>query len=279
MQNFFKTEQEFSKIKTKMIKLGLIEIPILILILIVIQTNSYQFIEELIMLLIIAGFFIFPILVSQSLIWLSCKISRFRFFNIYLNFIIFILKEKESIKNELKYLENYFKNTFGEDLANSSIEYLTEKFNGNDDIYLKHISYDSKDIVQLLNTLIATATCENKLDENQKLKIYEVAKYLSFPKKTVDKIISKYIVIEPKYEEYTNYNYSKFYSKSKLSSAFETLGIPENSTLEQVKLAYRNLVKKHHPDRVAYLGEDAMLKAKEMFQKIQAAYEIIEKEF
>lgn len=47
---------------------------------------------------------------------------------------------------------------------------------------------------------------------------------------------------------------------------YEDLGITENATKEEIKKAYRELSKKHHPDKG---GGD------EMFQKISYAYEIL----
>jgi hypothetical protein len=51
------------------------------------------------------------------------------------------------------------------------------------------------------------------------------------------------------------------------SKWWETLGVPINSTVEQVKEAYRILVKKHHPDR----NGDA-----ELFHRIQEAFQQFE---
>jgi DnaJ like chaperone protein len=45
-----------------------------------------------------------------------------------------------------------------------------------------------------------------------------------------------------------------------------------------VKKAYREMAKKHHPDKVASLGEDIRKAATEKFQKVNAAYEEIRKQ-
>ncbi len=41
--------------------------------------------------------------------------------------------------------------------------------------------------------------------------------------------------------------------------------------------AYLKLVKQHHPDKVAYLGQEYVEKANLMIQKINSAFELIEK--
>jgi DnaJ like chaperone protein len=59
--------------------------------------------------------------------------------------------------------------------------------------------------------------------------------------------------------------------------AYEVLGIPATATDEEVKRAYRELAKKHHPDKVSHLGEDVRKSATEKFQNLSAAYEEIKK--
>ena len=54
--------------------------------------------------------------------------------------------------------------------------------------------------------------------------------------------------------------------------------ITSNANNDEVKKAYRDMAKKHHPDKVAHLGDDIRKSATEKFQKISAAYEEIKKQ-
>jgi DnaJ like chaperone protein len=47
---------------------------------------------------------------------------------------------------------------------------------------------------------------------------------------------------------------------------------------DEVKKAYRRMVVKHHPDKVAHLGEQFQKDAAEKFRKVQEAYERIRDE-
>ncbi len=54
---------------------------------------------------------------------------------------------------------------------------------------------------------------------------------------------------------------------------YEILGIPHGSGQALVKSAYRELVKKYHPDRVAHLGDEFKELAHQKFLEIQQAYD------
>ena len=59
------------------------------------------------------------------------------------------------------------------------------------------------------------------------------------------------------------------------ATAYSVLGVDSSSSDEKVKKAYRELVKKYHPDKVSHLGEEFIEIAKKKFQTIQDAYEKI----
>lgn len=62
-----------------------------------------------------------------------------------------------------------------------------------------------------------------------------------------------------------------------LEEAYQVLEISPSATDEEVKAAYRRMALKHHPDRVAALGEDVRRAAEEKFQQINNAKERIYK--
>ena len=62
-----------------------------------------------------------------------------------------------------------------------------------------------------------------------------------------------------------------------LADAYKVLEIEPSATDEEVRKAFRKLALKHHPDRVATLGEDERRAAEEKFQQINNAKERIYK--
>lgn len=64
-------------------------------------------------------------------------------------------------------------------------------------------------------------------------------------------------------------------SRGRPHADFEVLGVPPSAAAEEVKSAYRELVKKYHPDRVAHLGDEFRELAHRKFLEVQQAYDRI----
>ena len=60
-----------------------------------------------------------------------------------------------------------------------------------------------------------------------------------------------------------------------LEAAYQVLEVEPTATNEEIRAAYRKLALKHHPDRVASLGEDIRKAAEKKFQQINNAKERI----
>lgn len=65
--------------------------------------------------------------------------------------------------------------------------------------------------------------------------------------------------------------------RNTLEAAYQVLEISPSATDDEVKAAYRKLALKHHPDRVASLGEDIRKAAEEKFRQINEAKDKIYK--
>lgn len=62
-----------------------------------------------------------------------------------------------------------------------------------------------------------------------------------------------------------------------LEEAYQVLEVEPTATNDEIRAAYRRLALKHHPDRVATLGDDVRRAAEEKFQQINNAKERIYK--
>jgi DnaJ like chaperone protein len=62
------------------------------------------------------------------------------------------------------------------------------------------------------------------------------------------------------------------------TSAYKILEIEKTASETEIKKAYRTMVKKYHPDKLQHMDEVYQKGAQEKFNKVQEAYEQIQKE-
>jgi hypothetical protein len=64
------------------------------------------------------------------------------------------------------------------------------------------------------------------------------------------------------------------YAPARVQDALNMLGVPVITTKEEVKLAYRALMKLHHPDKHALASETVRYEKEQLCKKINVAYDI-----
>ena len=118
-----------------------------------------------------------------------------------------------------------------------------------------NLTYEER--LQLLGFLANIARSDNNVCREEIEALKEVATYMGLSEKEVESMLNL--------------------GGNSLEAAYKVLEILPTATDEEVRAAYRKLVLKHHPDRVATLGEDIKRAAEEKLQDINNAKEIIYK--
>ena len=173
---------------------------------------------------------------------------------------VIIKADKKVDKRELDYVRKYFIKVYG----SSRAEKAFKLFNG---IMKKKIAttticaqirehMDHASRLQLIHFLFGIAKADEEVHNNEVEEIRKIAGYL---------YISDRDFLSIK---------AMFYDTTK--SAYQILEITENATNDEVKKAYRKMVKKHHPDKLQHLGAEHVKVAQEKFRQIQKAYEVIQ---
>ncbi len=163
-------------------------------------------------------------------------------------------------KRELEYVRTYFTKVYGKDRATKAFKL----FNG---IMKKKVAttticaqirqhMDHASRLQLIHFLFGIAKADGDVHDSEVEEIRKIAGYL---------YISENDFLSIK---------AMFYDSVK--SAYQILEIESTVTDREVKMAYRKMVKKHHPDKLRHLGEEHVKVAEEKFRQIQKAYETIQ---
>ena len=166
-------------------------------------------------------------------------------------------------ERELNYVRAYFKQMYGEERASNAFK-LFGAFIKNNDVSTQQICIQIRQNLahasrlQLIHFLFGIAKADGVVAEIEVSTIRTIAGYLYISPSDFESIKAM------------------FYDDSE--SAYNILEIEKTATNEELKAAYRKMVKKYHPDKLQHLGEEHVKGAEEKFKQVQKAYEQIQNE-
>lgn len=113
--------------------------------------------------------------------------------------------------------------------------------------------------LQVMHYLIGLAHADGRMDHAEREVLHRIAGYLGIGAADLASL-------------------EAMFQRSSPSTAYAILEVDPKATNEEVKKAYRRAAIKHHPDKVAHLGEDVQRAASEKFKAVQDAWERIQQE-
>ena len=166
-------------------------------------------------------------------------------------------------QNELDFVRRYFISAYGKNRANEVFKIFNQNVK-NKGISVSKISrlfnlalnYESR--LQVIHFLFGIAKADGNISE------LEIKKLLDFSN-----------LFKLSYADFLSIK-AMFVQES--DNAYKILEVDKTATNDEIKKSYRDLAKKHHPDKVQHLGDAYVKAAQDKFQQIQKAYQNIKNE-
>ncbi|MDY7394832.1 molecular chaperone DjiA [Aureibaculum sp. 2210JD6-5] len=186
---------------------------------------------------------------------------------------VVIKADGKSSQKELDYVRDNFIRMYGKQRANNAFKLFNEiRKKGTIPTrqvciqIRQHMTHASR--LQLLHFLFGIAKSDGSVSQAEIDAIKRISVYLYISNRDFESIKAMF------------YGASSSSSSASYSSstAYKILEITKSATNDEVKKAYRKMVKKHHPDKLRHLGEAHQKGAEEKFRQIQKAYEQIQAE-
>lgn len=181
------------------------------------------------------------------------------------------------LRSELDYIKRFYVSNFGTKRAEEYIKMLREILTKEYDLdkvtaQIKYMDYASR--LQLLYYLFGIAEADAAINDEELAVLSKIAQGLNI---SVTDFESTKAMFGNAYNYYRQQGGGS-HDYNKLDNAYKILEITSDASDDDVKKAYRNMAKKHHPDLVSHLGEDVRKSAEQKLQEINSAYELIKNE-
>ena len=166
-------------------------------------------------------------------------------------------------QNELDFVRRYFISAYGKNRANEVFKIFNQNVK-NKGISVSKISrlfnlalnYESR--LQVIHFLFGIAKADGNISELEIKKLLEFSNLFKL--------------------SYADFLSIKAMFIQETDNAYKILELDKTATNDQIKKSYRELAKKHHPDKVQHLGDAYVKAAQDKFQQIQKAYQNIKNE-
>jgi len=166
-------------------------------------------------------------------------------------------------QSELDFVRRYFITAYGQERANAAFKTFNEEVkktgvSPNDicQTFKQVLRYESR--LQVLHFLFSIANADGHVSDTEVSTILRIAQLLNIQSRDFESI--KAMFFQQPDRPYT------------------ILEIDPKASDDEVKKAYRSMVKKYHPDKLQHMDEAYRKGAEEKFRNVREAYEQIQKE-
>lgn len=165
------------------------------------------------------------------------------------------------LKSELNYIKRFLVAQFGKDKSVELLRVLKDLLQRDIDLapvcrqivgFMNHAQR-----LQLVHFLVGVANADGELHKKEWEVVSRIARLLLISEKDLLSLEAMYEVDTDRY--------------------YRILEIEPNATAQEIKVAYRKMAKKYHPDKLGDVGEDVKKAAEEKFRQVQQAYEKLNK--
>lgn len=175
-----------------------------------------------------------------------------------------VIKADGSVKQqELQFVRNFFITNYGSQMASTIFEKFNEEVKKErqnipelTQIFNQRAPYETR--LQILHFLFGVANADGSISKTELSKVEQIAAALGIRPSDMESIKAMFV--------------------KATDSAYKILEISSSASDDEVKKAYRTMVKKYHPDKLQSKDPALIKGAQEKFLKVQEAYEAIQKE-
>jgi DnaJ like chaperone protein len=218
-------------------------------------------------------------------VYIKSKLNKSKFINEFIKLAAYVIKSDGDVsQKEIRFVHYFLEKQFG----NKKIEihkkaldlYLKSETTVNDTLKDVDDNQDPKTKIQLLHFLVKIAIIDGYLKNAEFIALSVICHGIGLKKNRLISILAMHSYITEK--DHNQQNKKQRQSKkrntySSLDGAYTILELDKSATDKEIKKSYRKLVVLYHPDKIMKLSKYQKDSAKELYLKINEAYEYLKK--
>lgn len=166
------------------------------------------------------------------------------------------------LKSELNFVRDFLNRYYQPDHATEMLLVLRDLLKRDVNIgpvcdqIRRHMSHPQR--MQLMHFLVGLAESDDEVHPNELKLLQQIARRLNVSTQDLNSFKATFESDQDRY--------------------YRILNVPKSASQEEIKKAYRTLVKKYHPDKLGDIGPAAKKAAEEKFRMVQEAYDKLYKQ-
>ena len=175
-----------------------------------------------------------------------------------------VIKADGSVsQTELDYVRAYFVQAYGKERANATFKTFNDVIKNREVSAQRICTYLNSRTryevrLQILHILFGIAQADGRVSSPEVSQLSSIAGFMRINQNDFKSIKAMFV--------------------KDANNAYKILEIDKTATDAEVKKAFRTMAKKYHPDKLQHMDEAYQKGARDKFQKVQEAYETIQKE-
>lgn len=245
------------------------------------ESQGYTFEDYAVTISILAFF----VIVYFLLPYLKSIKSKFDFIEEFLRLSAFILRTDGKVSSkEKRFVDLFIEKEFGIQKKEYHLDLLDKylkQFDFNINEILNRINQEElKEVkIHLLHFLVKIAIVDGYLKNLELLGLQKVCKGIGLSPVRLTSMLAMYSYITEAEHQHQKRKKRSTENResSKLKTAYMILELTDSATNTEIKKSYRKLVTLYHPDKTMHLDKYLQKGAKEMYQKVNDAYDYLKK--
>lgn len=216
----------------------------------------------------------------KNFVFRPFKTKRTRFKVSVMIAVQMLIRDRDDLREKRIYMTKYFlrkekSSLSGREIVQTIRYYISKGIDTRGVLRFVRKRFTQDEKTQFIDLLVDLGYYNQQVNSSEMEYLFRVARKISFSEEELKVIIG----VRERYYNKTRRQMQKEEGQSEVEKNLLVLGLDTAVDFEEIKQAYRKMVRRFHPDRFVRMSKEEQEMAHERFTEINLAYEYLERRF